>query len=59
MLILQDIGLGAFMALLPILAGHKSEQGHSFATMPNEGRVHQWFHGALGGKYWYAVYVYK
>lgn len=48
MLFLQDSLLGLFMAVLPILAGH-AEKGHSFAHVPVNRALHDWFHGTFGG----------
>ena len=49
MLVLQDVGLGIFMAILPILAGHAGEKAHSFALVPGNVYLHSWLHGKFGG----------
>jgi len=48
MLVIQDILLGIFMAILPILAGHTAST-HSFSNVPGNHAVHFWFHGTFGG----------
>lgn len=50
MLVLQDLGLGIFMAVLPILAGHAEERSHSFAHVPGNVVLHSWLHGKFGGQ---------
>ena len=50
MLIIQDLILGMFMAILPILAGHTVEKSHSFASNPGYSPAHSFIHSNFGGK---------
>ncbi|XP_065644634.1 transmembrane and coiled-coil domain-containing protein 3 isoform X4 [Hydra vulgaris] len=49
MLFLQDVLLGIFMAALPILSGHYSDQIHTFPSLSGNNAVHSFLHGSFGG----------